>query len=422
MKSYDLLGLGLGPFNLSLAALIGKSKKASLFIDQKPEFQWHSGLMFDDATMQNSWLKDLVTPADPTNRFSFLNFLAQKGLFYSFINTDRKAITRREFETYCRWVAVELGEQIRFNQSVREVEFAGEKFIVRTDKDTYSAQHLSLATGLVPRIPEFATNLIGDSVFHAATGSLPKFRAEGKRVVVIGGGQTGIEVFRNCLQGKWGTPASLRMITPRPNLQPLDESPFTNEYFTPEYVKTFYHLDRELKEQVVNSQKLASDGNTPSYLQLLYNDLYQRQFMNESGFDLKIHTYRRLRSLAKSEDHYTLMTAHELTGKEEFFEADAVIFCTGFRSAIPSFLGPLREKIPTDKNGRFQMGANFDVQWEHAKTNHLFAMNFGRHQLGIAEPQTSLMAWRSATIINHLCGDKIYQQNLRTDGVLDHGH
>ncbi|MES2527326.1 MAG: SidA/IucD/PvdA family monooxygenase [Bdellovibrionota bacterium] len=420
--TYDLLGLGLGPFNLSLAALMGKAKKTSLFLDQKSEFQWHPGLMFEDATMQNSWLKDLVTPADPTNAMSFLNFLVERGLFYAFVNTGRSAITRKEFESYCRWVSGKLEDKIRFNTTVKEVNFDKGAFVIRTDKETYQSKNLSLATGLVPRIPEFAKPFLGDNIFHAATGKLSTFKAEGKRILVVGGGQTGIEVFRNCLHGKWGKPSALKLLTPRPNLQPLDESPFSNEYFTPEYVRSFYHLNKELKEEVVNSQKLASDGNTPTYLQLLYNDLYLRRFDDLKTPELKVYTTRRMTKLTQEKNHYVITTGHELTKKEEHFEADAVIFCTGFQSVIPSFLDPLKPSIPVDNKGRLLMGANFEVQWEQSSTNHLFAMNFGRHQLGIAEPQTSLMAWRSATIINRLCGENIYQQNERSDGVLDHGH
>ena len=100
-QMYDLLGIGLGPFNLSLAALLGHVEKLNIkFCDNKSEFRWHPELMFGDATMQTSYLKDLVTPVDPTNPYSFLNYLVHNGLLYHFINTDRKAITRFEFEDY----------------------------------------------------------------------------------------------------------------------------------------------------------------------------------------------------------------------------------------------------------------------------------------------------------------------------------
>ena len=66
----DCIGIGIGPSNLSTAALLDPVPGFRCeFFDRKPEFQWHSGLLFDDATLQVSVIKDLVTLVDPTSRF-----------------------------------------------------------------------------------------------------------------------------------------------------------------------------------------------------------------------------------------------------------------------------------------------------------------------------------------------------------------
>ena len=43
-KHYDLIGAGIGLFNLSLAALLDKPQQeiSSLFFDKKKKFEWHS--------------------------------------------------------------------------------------------------------------------------------------------------------------------------------------------------------------------------------------------------------------------------------------------------------------------------------------------------------------------------------------------
>ena len=47
---FDLFGIGIGPFNLSLAALLDPMDGVHVrFADNKPGFTWHSELMFDDA-------------------------------------------------------------------------------------------------------------------------------------------------------------------------------------------------------------------------------------------------------------------------------------------------------------------------------------------------------------------------------------
>src|SRR5947199_320663 len=61
---WDALGVGIGPFNLSVAALADSLPQLRLrFFEQRKEFQWHPGLLFPEATIQVSFLKDLVTLA-----------------------------------------------------------------------------------------------------------------------------------------------------------------------------------------------------------------------------------------------------------------------------------------------------------------------------------------------------------------------
>ena len=80
MKTYDFIGIGIGPFNLSIAALAeGLDGFSSLFLERKPHFSWHPGMMVPDCHMQTSFLKDLVSAVEPTNRHSFLNYLVQRG-------------------------------------------------------------------------------------------------------------------------------------------------------------------------------------------------------------------------------------------------------------------------------------------------------------------------------------------------------
>ncbi|MFA5584575.1 MAG: SidA/IucD/PvdA family monooxygenase, partial [Bacteriovoracaceae bacterium] len=264
MKTYNLIGLGIGPFHLSLAALMKKTKDcSSLFLERKNSFTWHPELMFDDAQMQTTCFKDLVTAADPTSPFSFMNYLVQNGLYYSFMNTGRLVITRREFELYCSWVARSLEENLLFEQDIKSVDFTGKYFTITTSKDTFQAQNISVATGHTPRYPQFVSkNDLSNNYLHAKSEALKNLDLTDKNVIIIGGGQTGLEVFSHALKGKWKSPRSVRLISKRGNLSPLDESSFTNEYFTPNYVDTFYQIDDVKKAEIVKSQKLASDGNT----------------------------------------------------------------------------------------------------------------------------------------------------------------
>ncbi|MEV0469193.1 SidA/IucD/PvdA family monooxygenase, partial [Streptomyces prunicolor] len=80
---HDILGIGFGPSNLALSIAVEEHNKSlpadsrlnALFLERQPRFGWHRGMLIDDATMQVSFLKDLVTLRNPTSDYSFLCFL-----------------------------------------------------------------------------------------------------------------------------------------------------------------------------------------------------------------------------------------------------------------------------------------------------------------------------------------------------------
>lgn len=418
----DLLGIGIGPFNLSLAALLDKVPEIkSHFFEQKKAFSWHSEIMFQDSVMQTSYLKDLVTPVDPTSRHSFLNYLVEHGLFYAHLNTGRSQVSRKEFELYCQWVSRRMDDRLSFGTKISEVDFHEGLFQIKAEDKVYSAKNLCIATGLSPWVPEFVTPHLSQNCFHAKSPELNKINLNGKRVIVVGGGQTGLEVFRNAFKGYWGNTEQVTLISRRHTLEPLDESPFTNEYFAPGYVRDFYQIDSAFKPAIVHHQRFASDGNTPWYLQELYNELYQLKHVEQKGQNVRILPQRRIVNLEKDESHYCLFMQNTFTGKMEQMKADVVILCTGFKNLVPKCLEPIQNLIRFDHGNRFRLNDNFQLDWKHSATNKIYALNFGRHIHGIAEPQTSLMAWRSGKIINDLTNKTIYPGVNAVDNFTQHG-
>ena len=422
MSTYDLLGIGIGPFNLSLAALLDKAKSAKfLFLDDKPEFTWHKELMFKDATMQTSFLKDLVTPVDPTSPYTFLNYLVEKGQFYHFLNTGRKSINRVEFEDYCKWVSKQLGASLKFGCRVQKVVPTSEGYTVYHSQGSHQAKALCVASGPVPNIPECAKPHLGANVFHAKSAQAAKMNLEGKRLVVVGGGQTGVELFRNALKGQWGRPQSVRLLTGRENLRPLDEGPFTNELFTPEFVSEFYQLPQSSKDEFSERLLLASDGNTPEYLQDFYNDLYLERFYFQQMPEAGIYPMRWMTNLVSMESGaYQLKVDNRLQQKEESFSADIVVLATGFRSQIPQFLQDIEPEISKDFMGRPVIGSDYRLQM-NSGLSPIYMMNFSRHGPGVADPQTSLMSWRSAVIANKVLGNESYRTSS-TESKFVHYH
>lgn len=137
----DLVGAGIGPFNLSLAAQLDSIPELSVrFFERRAAFAWHPGMMLPGAEMQTSILKDLVTATNPTSPWSFLAYLVAHKRFYQFINAEYEAVPRKEFADYLGWVARGL-PSLRFGTSLRDVHLAGDRFAIATDNEAVHAKN-----------------------------------------------------------------------------------------------------------------------------------------------------------------------------------------------------------------------------------------------------------------------------------------
>ena len=127
--------------------------------------------MMPDVTMQTSFLKDLVTGVDPKSSYTYLNYLLENQLLYSFLNTGRTNVSRQEFEGYARWVSTRLSN-LEFSANVENIDFDGDLFHVSHNSKTIKARHVCLGTGPVPRIPDVAIPYLCDSFFHPKCNGL----------------------------------------------------------------------------------------------------------------------------------------------------------------------------------------------------------------------------------------------------------
>src|SRR5699024_12590536 len=81
----DVAATGAGPFNLGFASLAEPVPELCLAVLEADEqITWHPGMMLDGTHLQVPFLADLVTMADPTSRYSFLNYLKDRRRIYPF--------------------------------------------------------------------------------------------------------------------------------------------------------------------------------------------------------------------------------------------------------------------------------------------------------------------------------------------------
>ena len=124
----DFLGAGFGPANLSVAVslqtLPDSDPRKNLdiqFIEKKAQFSWHKNMLFDNAKMQVSFLKDLATLQDPKSPFTFINFLHEKGRLADYINLGTFYPYRSEFNEYLTWAADQI-EDVTYSQEIQNLE------------------------------------------------------------------------------------------------------------------------------------------------------------------------------------------------------------------------------------------------------------------------------------------------------------
>lgn len=164
---HDLIGIGFGPSNVAMAIAIrehnaqaGSQEAVSArFFEQQPRFGWHRGMLIDDATMQVSFLKDLVTLRNPASEFSFLCYLQSKGRLIDFINHKNLFPLRVEFHDYFEWAAAKVDDQVSYGHEVvgvAPVERDGAvdhlEVTVRSGQglEVHRARNLVVGTGLRP--------------------------------------------------------------------------------------------------------------------------------------------------------------------------------------------------------------------------------------------------------------------------------
>lgn len=401
--TFDLIGVGAGPANLSLAALLaGESTLRLRLFEQRPSVSWHPGLLLPGARLQVSHLKDLVTPVLPTSPHSFLAFLVRHKRFYRFLAAGYERPTRAEFDQYLRWVASRL-PAIEYQRQVDRIDHDGNGFVVTTGGTAHHARSVVLGSGPTPFVPSCAGPQLGDTVWHASEYAYRR-PAPHQRVVVIGGGQSGAEVFLDLLQHGH---RDVALISRRSNLLPLDDSPFTNDFFTPQYATMFHGLDEPARRGLLAEQDLASDGVSVDLLRDIYRTLYQLEYTAQSPVRLAVRPQQELTGLRRHGSGWSLALRHTRTGEMSQDSADVVVLATGYRHDLPSYLDPLRDRI------RFETGnpvvrQDFSLDWDGPADSAIYLQNGARHSHGIADPNLSLLAWRSAIIANSVLGKQLY--------------
>ncbi|GLZ32167.1 lysine/ornithine N-monooxygenase [Lentzea sp. NBRC 105346] len=397
---YDVVGIGFGPSNLGLAiALTEHNEQAEIpltavFLERQGAFGWHRGMLLEDATMQVSFLKDLVTLRNPVSRFSFLCYLKERGRLVDFVNHKNLFPLRVEFHDYFEWAAAQVDDLVAYESDVVSVVAADDLFAVTTaDGRSYRARNLVFATGLTPLVPDGVE--LSDHVWHNSSllHRMPELTSP-SRVVVVGAGQSAAEVVAFC--HREFPDAEVCSVFSRYGFSPADDSSFANRIFDPEAVDTYFCAPDATKDRLMAYHRNTNYSVVDTDLiDQLYRSAYQEKVLGRER--LRFLNVSRLVAAAETGTGARAVVQSLTTGEQQVIDADLVVLATGYREADPS---PLIGSLPCSRDaaGRLVVGRDYRVASSFAGS--LYLQGGTEHTHGITSSLLSNVAVRSGEILD----------------------
>ncbi|MEH1056600.1 lysine N(6)-hydroxylase/L-ornithine N(5)-oxygenase family protein [Micromonospora sp. CPCC 206171] len=411
MSTHDFIAVGLGPYNLGLACLTAPiGDLDGLFLEARDEFNWHPGMLLESTRLQTPFLADLVTLADPTSPYSFLNYLKESGRLYPFYIRESFFPLRSEYNDYCRWAAAKLST-VRFGHRVTSIEYdpADERYVVHAtaagQRVTHRARHLVLGTGTPPHVPEACRDLGGD-VIHNSRYLENRAALRAKRsVTVVGSGQSAAEIYHDLLSDIGTHGYQLNWVTRSPRFFPLEYTKLTLEMTSPDYVDYFHALPEATRYRLEAEQKALFKGINAELVNDIFDLLYARSVAGPVPTRLMTNTALSTATHDPASGTYTLGLRNVEQGRDFTLTTEGLVLATGYHYRVPDFLEPIRDRLRWDSHGRFDVARNYAV--DHTGRG-VFLQNAGTQAHSITSPDLGMGAYRNSWIIRELTGREHY--------------
>ncbi|XVV08444.1 lysine N(6)-hydroxylase/L-ornithine N(5)-oxygenase family protein [Actinoplanes sp. CA-131856] len=411
MLVYDLVGIGFGPSNLALAIAIEEhsSPLNAVFLEKQEEFGWHRGMLFEDATMQVSFLKDLVTMRNPASDFSFVSYLHAHDRLAEFINFKSMYPLRVEFHDYFVWAARRMAHMVRYGHTVTDVKPVyddnGEAWAVDviSPRGTFRARNVVVAVGLESSLPPDVTP--GPRVWHnldllhrVASFDVP----EPRRFIVVGAGQSAAESVAY-LHSRYPT-AEVNSVFFRYGYSPADDSNFANQIFDPAAVDLYYDAPADVKRMLFdyhrNTNYSVVDGE-------LIEELYRRTYRERVLGRDRLHMMRasRIADLTPRPDGVTAVVEHLPTGERTTLEADAIVYATGYRPVdVTRLLGTAGKHCQRDEEDLLRAERDYRLVTDPELRAGIYLQGGTEHAHGITATLLSAGAIRAGEIAASISG------------------
>ena len=414
----DLIGIGFGPSNVAMAIALSEhgtgagaqEPVTAHFFERQPHFGWHRGMLIDDATMQVSFLKDLVTLRNPASEFSFLCYLKSRGRLVDFINHKNLFPLRAEFHDYFEWAAAKVGSMVSYGQEVVGVTPVVSDGVVECLDVTvrsgeglvvHRARNVVIGTGLRPLMPEGVQR--GDRVWHNSELLTKADGLEGtspSRFVVVGAGQSAAENVAY-LHRRFPR-AEVCAVFSRYGYSPADDSSFANRIFDPGAVDEYFAAPASVKRRLMDYH-----GNTNysvvdiDLIDDLYRQMYQEKVLGTER--LRFLNVSRLAAVEEKPDVVHATVKSLVTGEETLLDADVVVFATGYSPVDPlGLLGDMADHCLRDEEGRVRVERDYRIMTGPDLRCGIYLQGGTEHTHGITSALLSNTAIRVGEILDSL--------------------
>ncbi|EGX56711.1 peptide N-oxygenase [Streptomyces zinciresistens K42] len=416
---YDVLGIGFGPSNLALAIALhehgvtarqGGVLRAA-FLERQPRFGWHRGMLIDDATMQVSFLKDLVTMRDPTSDFSFLCYLRERGRLVDFLNQKTLFPLRIEFHDYFEWAAARVAHLVEYGTEVVSVKPVTEDGEVRyfdvvsrdpaaPDRPTVRrTRTLCVATGLEPHLPPGSRP--SERVWHNSellprVGELGRDGTRVRRAVVLGAGQSAAEAV-DYLHRAFPE-AEICSVFAKYGYTPADDSPFANRIFDPEAVDVYFGAPPEVKRALHDYHRSTNYSVVDMELiEALSRTMYQEKVQGRQR--LRMMNVSRIREVEAGGDGVRVTVEFLPTGEREVLTSDLLVYATGYQPrGIGDHLGEIAKLCLRDEEDQLRVGRDHRVQSAPNVAADIYLQGGTEHTHGLTSTLLSTTAVRAGEI------------------------
>ncbi|MEV7969452.1 SidA/IucD/PvdA family monooxygenase [Sphaerisporangium sp. NPDC088356] len=422
--THDILGIGFGPSNLALAIAVEEHNAAvpaeerlnAAFLEKQPQFGWHRGMLIDDATMQVSFLKDLVTMRNPSSDFSFLCYLQERGRLVDFLNQKTLFPLRVEFHDYFEWAAARVRHQVSYSAEVVAVEPVvsddGEIRwfdVVSRDPDDPArtlvrrARNVSVATGLEPHLPP--GTVLSDRVWHNSELVLRVAELAGagtpvRRALVLGAGQSAAEAV-DYLHRTFAD-AEVCAVFAKYGYTPADDSPFANRIFDPEAVDIYFNSPPGVKQSLFDYHRSTNYSVVDmDLIQSLYATTYREKVHGRER--LRMLNVSRIRDVRAVDDHLDVTVEFLPTGERTVLSADILVHATGYRPQdLGTLLGEAAKLCLRDDDDALRVGRDHRVEVAPRVTAGIYLQGGTEHTHGMTSTLLSTTAIRAGEIRDSL--------------------